>query len=140
MKFALPLTLLLGVCQTQSIAEFEYELEIELRNLTLYAIENNIAEEHLNQFIGKQNHKNEKTTFSTEYAEKQNDPESAQKYFCYQWLIFVRQLRNLNTEIQLCLDETTTPGSDLIPCQERLFRKVLGEAHFCEKFSYSKKY
>ena len=53
MKFVLPLILLLGVCQTQSTAEFEYELEIELRNLTLYALENNIAEEHLDQFIGK---------------------------------------------------------------------------------------
>jgi len=103
MKFFLSLISLLGICQTQSTAEFEYELEIELRNLTLYALENNIAEEHLDQFI--------------EYAEKQNDPQSAQKYFCYQWLIFTRQQRNLNTEIQLCLDETTTPGSDLIPCQ-----------------------
>ena len=130
MKFTLPLILLFGVCQNQSTAEFEYELEIELRNLTLYAIENNIAEEHLDQFIGKQNYKNQNMTFSTEYAEKQNDPESAQKYFCYQWLIFVRQQRNLNTGIQLCLNETTTPGSDLIPCQERLFRKVLGQAHF----------
>ena len=53
MKFALPLILLLKVCQTQSTAEFEYELEIELRNLTLYALENNIADEHLDQFIGE---------------------------------------------------------------------------------------
>ena len=134
MKFTLPLILLFGVCQNQSTAEFEYELEIELRNLTLYAIENNIAEEHLDQFIGKQNHKNQNTTFSTEYAEKQNDPESAQKYFCYQWLIFVRQQRNLNTGIQLCLNETTTPGSDLIPCQERLLYK--GIAQFIRKINF----
>ena len=53
MKFALPLILLFEVCQTQSTAEFEYELEIELRNLTLYALENNIADEHLDQFIGE---------------------------------------------------------------------------------------
>ena len=63
MKFALPLILLFGVCQSQSTAEFEYELEIELRNLTLYAIENNIAEEHLDQFIGKQNNENENIDF-----------------------------------------------------------------------------
>ena len=53
MKFALPLILLLEVCKTQSTAEFEYELEIELRNLTLYALENDIADEHLEQFIGE---------------------------------------------------------------------------------------
>ena len=40
-----------------------------------------------------------------EYEDKQNDETSATRYFCYQWLIFVRQLRNSNQGIQLCAED-----------------------------------
>ena len=40
-----------------------------------------------------------------EYENKQNDETSATRYFCYQWLIFVRQQRSANQGIQLCAED-----------------------------------
>ena len=93
------LCLIVQAAFAQSKGEFSYGLEIELRNVTSYALENQAewTDEHLQQI--------------KEYEAKQNDETSVTRYFCYQWLIFVRQQRGGdNKGLQLC--------SDVIECDQ----------------------